>query len=69
MFRHQPATSMISNNTNELIGRRQEGGSMIAVKVEVSKNATTIGADPTGLGSLDYVDVVNRVNKVRFTSA
>ena len=69
LFRHQPATYILSNNTNELIGRRKKGGSMIAVKGEVSKHATATGADPTCLGRWNYVDVVNRANKVRFISA
>ena len=34
MFKNQPVTSMISNNKNELTGRRQQGGVMVAVKGE-----------------------------------
>ena len=69
MFRNQPATSILSNNTNELIGRRQQGGVMLAVKGEVAKYATSTGADPTGLGRWNYIDVVNREKKVRIISA
>ena len=60
---------MLSNSTNELIGKRQQGGLMIAVKGEVSKYATATGADPTGLGRWNYVDLVNIENKVIFISA
>ena len=42
---------------------------MIAIIGEVSKHATTIGSDPTGLGRWNYVDLVNRGNKVRLISA
>ena len=65
LFRNQLATSMLSNNSNELTSRGQQGGSMLAVRDEVSKHATTTGADPTGLGGWNYVDLVNKGNKVR----
>ena len=65
LFQHQPATSMLSNNSNELIGRRQQGRAMIDVRGEVSKHTTATGSDPTGLGRCNHVDLVNRGNKVR----
>ena len=42
---------------------------MLAVRGEVSKHTTGTGADPTGLGRWNYVDVLNKSNKVRFVSA
>ena len=50
LFCHQLATSILSNNSNELTGRRQQGGAMLIVRGEVSKHTTTTGANPTGLG-------------------
>ena len=50
MFRHQPASSIHSNNSNELIGKRQHGGIMISIRGKVVKYATVTGADSTGLG-------------------
>ena len=41
---------MLSNNMNELIGIRQQGGVMIGVKGETSKYESAVGANPTGLG-------------------
>ena len=69
LFRHQPATSMLSNDSNELIGKRQQGGSMLAVRGKVSKHATVAGANPTCLGRWNYIDLFNRGNKMRVTSA
>ena len=60
---------MLSNNSNELTRRRQQGSSMLVVRGEVSKHATAAGADPTGLGRWNCVDVVNKSNEVRFMSA
>ena len=42
---------------------------MLAVRGEVPKHATATGVDPTGVGRWNYVDLVNRGNKVRFISA
>ena len=69
LFRHQPASSIHNNNSNELIGKRQQGGIMMAIRGEVSKHATVTGADPTGLGRWNYIDLVNDSNKVRIVSA
>ena len=49
-FHHQPATSTLSNDSNKWTGRRQQGGSMLAVRAEMSKHETATGVDPTGLG-------------------
>ena len=69
LFRHQPASSIHNNNSNELIGKRQQGGIMMAIRGEVAKHATVTGADPTGLGRWNYIDLVNDGNKVRNISA
>ena len=37
MFRNHPDASMLSNNKNELIGRRQPGRSATSVKGEITK--------------------------------
>ena len=42
---------------------------MLAFRGEVSKHVTDNGTDPTGSCRLNYVDVVNKSNKVRFISA
>ena len=68
LFYHQPATSTLSNNSNELIGRRQQGGSMLVVRGEVSKHEIAAGTDPTGLGRWNYVDLVNIINIINKTS-
>ena len=54
---------------NELIGKIQQGGVMVGVKGEISKNTSAVGADPTGLGRWNYIDVVNGPKKVRLISA
>ena len=69
LFRHQPASSIHNNNSNELIGKRQQGGIMMAMRGEVSKHATVTGADPTGLGRWNYIDLENYSNKIRIISA
>ena len=50
MFQNYTATSMLSNNVNKLIGRRENGRIMTAVKGDVAKHGTSTGVDPTGLG-------------------
>ena len=37
LFRHQPASSIHNNNSKELIGKRQQGGIMMAIRGAVSK--------------------------------
>ena len=69
LLRHQSATSMLSNNSNEFIGKRQQSGSILAIRGAVSKYATAICTYPTGLGRWNYIDLVNRDNKVRIISA
>ena len=69
LFLYQPTTSILSSNSNELIGKRQQGGSMSAVRGDASKCATVAGADPTGLGRWNYTNLVNDSNKVRIMSA
>ena len=68
LFRHELATSMLSNNSNRLTSRRQQGSSMLVVIGEVSKHLTATSADPTGLSRWNYVDVVKKNNKVIFIS-
>ena len=46
MSRNHPAISMLSNDTNELIVKMQQGALITEVKGE---SATTTGADPDGL--------------------
>ena len=58
MFRNQPTVSIISNNTNELIGRRRHGRLIAAAKVDVDKHLTPTGIDPTGLDICNYIDIV-----------
>ena len=58
-IKNKPAMSMLSNNETELIGRMQKGGLMAEEKVELTKNSTSTGADPTGLGRWTYFDAVN----------
>ena len=36
---------------------------MTVVKGEIAKHATSIGADPTGLGKWNYIDIVNGAKK------
>ena len=67
LFRHQPTTSPLSNDSIELIGKRQQGRSMLVVRGQVPKHATFVGADPTCLGRWKHVDLVNRGNKMRVT--
>ena len=68
MFKIQPAKSMLSNNKNERTGRRKQGGIMVEVKGDFAKHATSTGADFTGLGRQNYVDVENGIKKIRFLS-
>ena len=49
MLRNQLATSMLSDNENELIGRRQQGGAITEAQVEIDKHKTSTGADSTRL--------------------
>ena len=63
LFQHQPATSILSNTSNELISRRQHGGSIMSIRGELSKYATATGSDPIGLSRWKYVDLGNRGNK------
>ena len=69
LFRHKPASSIHNNNSNELIGKRQQGGVMLAIRGQVSKHATGTGSDPTGLGRWNYIDLTNGDKKVRIISA
>ena len=59
---------MLSNNSNELISRRQQGRSMLDVRGEVSKHVNVTASDPTDLGRWHYFDLVNRDNEVRLIS-
>ena len=69
ILRNQPAESILINSVNELIGRRQKGGEMIVAKGDVAKNATSTGAEPTGLGRWNYVDIVNSNKKLLIMSS
>ena len=59
IFLNHPAASMLSNNANELVGRRQQGEVITAAKGEIAKHATSTGADPTRLGRRNRSDMVN----------
>ena len=59
MLQNNLATSTLRNNMNELIGRRQQYGSMKAAQGEVAKHATSTGTDPTSVGRWNCIDVVN----------
>ena len=59
MFRNYPATSMLSNNANEIVVKIQQGGVMNAVKGQRNKYATSIGTDSTGLCRWIYIAIVN----------
>ena len=69
LFRHQPASSIHTNDSNELISKRQQGGVMMAIRGQVSKCTTETGSDPTGLGKWNYVDLSNGDRRVRIISA
>ena len=69
MFQHYVATSILSNNTNELIGARQQGGVMTIVKGDIAKYAISTGADPTGLNRWNYIDIVDGTKQLRIIYA
>ena len=60
---------MISNNKNDILGRRQQGEFIVALNGEFHKHATSKSVDPTGLGRWSYVDSDNVFKNLRFTSA
>ena len=69
MFKNKPATSILSNDRNELVGIRGYCGTIAEVKVDFSRHVASTGADPTCLGRQNHVDVQNGRNKQRFISA
>ena len=57
--------SIHGNNVIELKERMQPGGVVAAIKSVVLKFATSLGADPTGSGRWNHIDIINETNKVR----
>ena len=54
MFRIQKATSTLSNNKNEFIGKLQQDRVMVTEKGKFVKHATSTETYPTGLGRWIY---------------
>ena len=58
IFRSHSA-SILSNNANELAGRRKQGSAMLVAKCKISKHAASTRLDPTGLSRWNHIDIVN----------
>ena len=50
MFKNKPATTILSNNKNELAGKIQQGCVIAVVNRNFARCATSADLDPTGLG-------------------
>ena len=51
----------------KLLGK-QQGRVITVVKGQIAKYATSTGADPTGLGRQNHIDIANGAKKLRVTS-
>ena len=69
MFQNYTARSILSNNTNKLIGISQKGGIMTIIKGDISKNETSKVAKPTGLDRWNYIVIVNGTKQLIIISA
>ena len=58
-FRNHIAKLIISNNANELIGRRQKGRVMTKVKFKMAKHETLTGSYHTSLSKWNCIEIVN----------
>ena len=50
LFRAEYHVDVTTNNSNELLGRRQQGRVMLSIRNDLSKHSSTVGIDSTGLG-------------------
>ena len=49
-LRSENDVAVIDNNSNELIGLRQQGGVLLSVRNDLEKYSSLVGKDETGLG-------------------
>ena len=64
-FQSNMFVAQISNNTRELIGKRQQGRVLMAVRGKLEQYAKVGETDQSGLGSWNVTDIINKVKKVR----
>ena len=54
LFRAEHHVDVMANNSNELLGQRQQGGVMISVHNDLSKHLSAAWIDSTGLSLWVY---------------
>jgi len=69
LFAHETHVTKLSNNSNELINKHQQGGLMSSVRGECCKLVTATSCDPTGLARWQSIDLKNANGKIRFITA
>ena len=65
LFRSEHHADVISNNSNELLRRRKQGGIMLSTRNDLSKHSSTVGLDSTGLCCWVYSDMISPQKKTR----
>ena len=69
LFRAEHHVDVMANNSNELLGRRQQEGVMLSVHNDLSKYSSTVEIDSTGLGRWVYLDITSPQKKPRIICA
>ena len=69
IFRSDINNTILTNNGNELIDARQQGGVLYSVRGELSRFTRASGVDETMLGRWKWIELFFHERKIRFITA
>ena len=69
LFTHKAYITKLSNNTNKLINKHQQGGLLISICEECCKLITNTSCDPTSLVRWQSIDLKNNNGKIHIITA